>query len=120
VNKTRAAESDVSDPALHNHDHLLTTDILDINSADAISRGIRNGESVRVFNDRGELRLVARVSGHEDGPAYIRPGVVAARLNWAKLSEGARNVNVLTSGRLTDMGGGATFYSVMVEVEPIG
>lgn len=98
---------------------LLTTDILDINSADANSRGIRNGDSVRVFNDRGELCLVARVSGHEQGAAYVQPGVVAARLTWAKLSEGGRNVNALTSDRLTDMGGGATFYSVMVEAERI-
>jgi len=41
---------------------------------------------------------------------------VAARLHWAKLS-GGRNINVLTSARLSDMGGGPTFYSVLVEVE---
>jgi hypothetical protein len=49
-----------------------------------------------------------------------QPGVVAARLNWAKLSPGLRNVNMLTSSRLSDMGGGGTFYSVLVEVERAG
>lgn len=47
-------------------------------------------------------------------------GVVAARLDWAKLHPGGTNVNALTSERLTDIGGGATFYSVLVEVEKTG
>jgi hypothetical protein len=43
--------------------------------------------------------------------------VVAARLNWAKLSGQGCNINVLTSERLNDLGAGATFYSTLVEVE---
>jgi len=43
--------------------------------------------------------------------------VVAAKLNWAKLTPGNRNINVLTSEKLSDMGNSATFYSVLVEVE---
>jgi hypothetical protein len=43
--------------------------------------------------------------------------VVAAYLDWARLSPGGRNINVLTSDRLSDMDGGATFYSVLVEAE---
>ena len=43
-------------------------------------------------------------------------GVVAARLDWAKLHADRANVNALTSERLTDIGGGATFYSTLVEV----
>jgi len=43
-------------------------------------------------------------------------GVVAARLDWAKLHPGGANVNALTSERLTDIGGGATFYSSLVDV----
>jgi anaerobic selenocysteine-containing dehydrogenase len=91
----------------------LTVDTLEINSTDAISRGLRNGDTVRVFNDRGEVHLTALVKGS------VQPGVVAARLNWAKLSEGGKNINVLTSDRLTDMGGSPAFYSVLVEVEKI-
>jgi len=41
-------------------------------------------------------------------------------LDWSKLgrdlSGGGANVNALTSERLTDIGGGATFYSTLVEV----
>jgi hypothetical protein len=46
----------------------------------------------------------------------VPPGVVAARLDWAKLQPDQVNVNALTSERLTDLGAGATFYSVLVEV----
>jgi anaerobic selenocysteine-containing dehydrogenase len=86
-------------------------DLLEISAADAEARGIADGDRVHVFNSRGEILLTARVSG------ATRPGVVAARLNWAKLTGQARNINVLTSERLTDMGRGGTFYSVLVEVE---
>jgi len=47
----------------------------------------------------------------------VQPGVVSAHLNWAKQTPGNRNINVLTSEKLTDMGNSATFYSVLVEVE---
>jgi len=85
--------------------------LLEMTTADAAARGIRDGDRVRVFNARGEIELTARVNGS------VPPGVVAARLDWAKLSPQGRNINVLTSDRLTDMGAGATFYSVLVEVE---
>ena len=48
-----------------------------------------------------------------------RAGVVSARLDWNKLSAGAANVNALTSERLTDIGGGPTFYSTLVEVRKV-
>src|SRR6185437_8532893 len=76
---------------------------LEIGVRDAAARGIADGDNVRVFNERGEIFLKAVVDGK--APA----GVVAAHLNWAKLTPGGRNINVLTSDRLSDMGGGATF-----------
>ncbi|PYX41693.1 MAG: molybdopterin oxidoreductase [Acidobacteria bacterium] len=85
--------------------------LLELHPKDAHPRGIRDGDAVRVFNGRGEMRLRARVNG------AVQPGVVAAALNWAKLTPGGCNVNVLTSEKLTDMGNSATFYSVLVEVE---
>jgi anaerobic selenocysteine-containing dehydrogenase len=88
-------------------------ELLEISEADASKRGIKDGDAVRVFNDRGELTLTARVNG------ATRPGVVASRLNWAKLSQNKKNVNVLTSERLTDIGGGPSFYNVLVEVEKL-
>jgi anaerobic selenocysteine-containing dehydrogenase len=85
--------------------------LLEINSADARVRGIANGETVRVYNGRGEIFLQARVDG------AVQAGVVSAKLNWAKLGPGFRNINVLTSEKLSDLGNSATFYSVLVEVE---
>ena len=85
--------------------------LLEMSSADATARGIRDGDTVRVFNRRGEIQLKAQVDGK------VSAGVVAAKLNWAKLTPGNRNINVLTSEKLTDMGNSATFYSVLVEVE---
>jgi len=48
-----------------------------------------------------------------------RPGVVVGlSVWWAKMCPGGRNANAVTSQELTDMGGGATFYDALVEVEP--
>jgi len=85
--------------------------LLEIHAADAERRGIRDGDEVKVFNRRGEVRLKARVDG------AVQPGVVAAKLNWAKLTPNFHSINSLTSEKLTDMGNSAAFYSVLVEVE---
>lgn len=90
-----------------------TAGVLEMRAADAEARGIRTGDDVRVWNDRGQLCLTARIS------ESIPTGVVASRLDWQKLSRDGVNVNQLTSQRLTDIGGGATFYSTLVEVERV-
>jgi molybdopterin guanine dinucleotide-containing S/N-oxide reductase-like protein len=87
------------------------TGLLEMSAGDARSRGIAEGDTVRVFNGRGSIQLTAKVDG------TVQSGVVCARLAWAKLSLGGQNVNVLTSQKLTDLGNSATFYSVLVEVE---
>ncbi len=84
---------------------------LEMHPTDAKARGVRDGDRVRAFNLRGEIVLKARVDGS------VRPGVVAARLDWARFSPGGGNINALTSEKLTDLGNAATFYSVCVEVE---
>jgi anaerobic selenocysteine-containing dehydrogenase len=84
---------------------------LEMHPNDAAARGVRNGDRIRAFNSRGEIVLHARVDGS------VPPGVVAARLDWARFSPGGGNINVLTSEKLTDLGNAATFYSVCVEVE---
>jgi len=85
--------------------------MIEMHATDAERRGIRNGDRVRAFNPRGEIVLRAHVNGS------VPPGVVAARLDWARFGPGGRNINVLTSEKLTDMGNAATFYSVSIEVE---
>ena len=84
---------------------------LEMHHSDAQARGVRDGDRIRAFNARGEIVLRARVDG------AVPPGVVAARLDWARFSPGGGNINVLTSEKLTDLGNAATFYSVCVEVE---
>jgi molybdopterin guanine dinucleotide-containing S/N-oxide reductase-like protein len=86
------------------------THLLEMHPTDAKARGITDGALVRIFNDRGSLRLTAHVNGS------VPAGVVAAQLDWAKLHNDSNNVNSLTSERLTDIGAGATFYSTLVEV----
>jgi len=85
--------------------------MLEMHASDAEARGIHDGDQVRVFNGRGEAVLRAHVNG------AVAPGVVASRLDWARFGVSNRNINALTSEKLTDMGNAATFYSVCVEVE---
>lgn len=89
-----------------------------INPIDAQTRGIQNGELVRIFNDRGEVRINAKVT-----PRII-PGVVA-------LSEGAwyapdKNgvdysgcINVLTTQRPSPLAKGNPQHSNLVQIEKL-
>jgi anaerobic selenocysteine-containing dehydrogenase len=87
---------------------------LRIHPRDAAVRNIRSGQLVRVGNERGWCRLVAEVT------EVVRPGVLATTtVWWPKFSPDQRNVNWTTSDRLADMGGGSTFYTNLVSVEPV-
>jgi anaerobic selenocysteine-containing dehydrogenase len=88
------------------------TAVLSLNGADAGPRGVATGDRVRVFNGRGSCVLAAEVTG------AVPAGVArATSVRWNKRAPDRRNVNVLTSDRLTDIGGGPVFYSCLVEVE---
>lgn len=87
------------------------TSELVINLIDARARGISHGDDVRVWNDRGECWFSARISSD------VNPGVVVTKtMRWNKNFRGGGGVNQLTSPRLTDIGGGPTFYSCLVQV----
>jgi anaerobic selenocysteine-containing dehydrogenase len=87
---------------------------LDIHPADAAPRGIGEGDPVRVYNDRGSLQVRARVTER------ARQGVVVGlSIWWKKLAPDGRNANQVTSQALTDLGGSATFYDCLVEVESV-
>jgi anaerobic selenocysteine-containing dehydrogenase len=93
----------------------FATATLHMDAADAAARGISSGDQVRVYNDRGSCLLRAHVNG------ALRTGVVSApSVRWAKMAPDHRSVNALTSERLTDIGGGPTFYSCLVQVEKSG
>ncbi len=94
----------------HQHMERKTAGVLEMHVTDAAARGVASGDAVQVWNGRGRIALTARVG------ESVASGVVAARLDWQKLASDGKNVNALTSQRLTDIGGGATFYSTLVEV----
>ncbi|KAK43073.1 molybdopterin oxidoreductase [Caballeronia jiangsuensis] len=87
---------------------------LDIHPVDAETRGVTDGALVRIFNDRGSMQARARVTDR------AREGVVVGlSIWWKKLSPDGCNANQVTSQALTDLGGSATFYDCLVEVEQL-
>jgi anaerobic dimethyl sulfoxide reductase subunit A len=87
-----------------------------INPVDAESRKIRNGDPVRIFNDRGATIIPCRVTPR------IMPGVVALPQGawWTPDKDGTDrrgSVNVLTSERWTPLAFGNAQHTIMVQVE---
>jgi molybdopterin guanine dinucleotide-containing S/N-oxide reductase-like protein len=88
---------------------------LDMHPKDAAARSVKDGDMVRIFNDRGAFTARARVG------EKAREGVVVAlSVWWRKLAADGRNANEVTSQALSDIGAGATFYDCLVEVAPLG
>jgi anaerobic selenocysteine-containing dehydrogenase len=80
-----------------------------INAADAEARGIRDGATVRVFNDRGAFSGDARITDD------VNPGVIVATLGyWRQLTTGT--VNIISSADFVNMGHAPTFSDNLVEV----
>jgi anaerobic selenocysteine-containing dehydrogenase len=77
---------------------------------DAAKRGLRDGEAVRLFNDRGEVGLVLQVSDE------VRPGVVLVPGQRPVGEAVSGTINMLCSDRYTDMGEGATYQSTWLDV----
>jgi anaerobic selenocysteine-containing dehydrogenase len=85
--------------------------LLEMHPLDAATRRIVDGDTVCVFNARGEHHCRVRLS------TRARPGVVnGLGIWWRKLGLDGTNVNQLTSQKLTDLGRGPTFYDCLVEV----
>ena len=86
--------------------------LLEMHAVDADRRGLESGDIVRIFNARGHYRCRLEVS------LRARPGVVnGLGIWWRKLGLDGKNVNELTSQKLTDLGRAPTFYDCLVEVE---
>jgi anaerobic selenocysteine-containing dehydrogenase len=85
---------------------------VEINPIDAEKRNINDGDMVKIFNERGSCELTAVVSTRAREGVVVSPSVW-----WNKNSPDKKNVNQLASQKLTDIGGGATFYDVLVEIE---
>jgi anaerobic selenocysteine-containing dehydrogenase len=84
---------------------------LQMNAADAEAKGIKEGDSVIAFNQLGEVSFILHVT-----PKVPSGVVVAEGIWWLEHCPGLRSVNALTSQRLTDQGGGSTFYDNTVDV----
>ncbi len=80
--------------------------------ADAAARAIRSGERVRVYNDRGSAIFTAEVTDDTRAGVAVIEGIW-----WHRFQVGGRGVNVLTSDRVADMGGGPALHSNLVEIE---
>ena len=77
---------------------------------DAAARKLVDGQTVRLFNDRGAIRLILRVSDE------VQPGVVLVPGQRSDVDETAGTVNMLCSDRYTDIGAGATYQSTFLDV----
>jgi anaerobic selenocysteine-containing dehydrogenase len=87
---------------------------LEIHPDDAQPRAIQTGDWVIVFNGRGRFRAKAKVG------MTVRPGVVVSLGNWWKrYTPDGVNCNVTTSTALSDLGGGATFFDNLVQVQRV-
>ena len=84
---------------------------LKMNPADAVQKGLIDGGYVTAFNGLGEVTFTLEAT------TKVPRGVVVAEVVWwLSQAPGSRSVNELTSQRLTDEGGGSTFYDNRVDV----
>jgi anaerobic selenocysteine-containing dehydrogenase len=79
---------------------------------DAAARGISDGIPVRVFNDRGEFTVLAKLD------EAVLPGVVVSSLGgWRKHSKAAATLAAVNSTQFADLGNAPTFSDTLVDVE---
>ena len=77
---------------------------------EARARGLAEGQQVRLFNERGAVGLVLRVSDE------VQPGVVLVPGQRPDEEAISGTINMLCSDRYTDMGEGATYQSTFLDV----
>nr|WP_296341111.1 molybdopterin-dependent oxidoreductase [Reyranella sp.] len=79
---------------------------------DAAKRGLKDGDQVRVFNERGEVGLMLKVVDE------VQPGVLLVPGQRPTSEAVSGTINMLCSDRYTDMGEGATYQSTFLDVGP--
>lgn len=85
---------------------------VELDAADAASRGLADGDCARVFNDRASLELPVRISGR------LRPGLASIPWGWWRDHHPDGKVaNSLTNDTLTEWGGGVAYSDTLVQVE---
>ena len=87
---------------------------LEIHPGDAAVRDIGSGNTVRIWNQLGEVRVKARLNPD------LKPGVVFLPKGlWSHNTLSGTTANALAPDTLTDLGQGACFNDARVEVEKI-
>ena len=88
---------------------------VEINPADANARGIADGDTLRVFNERGEVHLTARITD------AVLPGVLyTPKGTWLATSATGQTVNaLLTADIKTDIEDGACCNEAFCEVAKV-
>ncbi len=81
-----------------------------IHPDDAARWGVRDGEKVLLHNHRGGSARIARLTDD------TRQGVLVAEGIFWPVDADDTGINDLTSQKLTDMGGGATFHETLVAI----
>jgi anaerobic selenocysteine-containing dehydrogenase len=89
-------------------------EIVELHPADAAVKGIADGMPVRLWNDLGEVELVARISD------AVRPGVLySPKGTWLVSSVTGQTVNALIPVDLrADIEGGAAYNETYVDLRP--
>ncbi|MCA0754320.1 molybdopterin oxidoreductase family protein [Paenibacillus sp. N4] len=89
--------------------------LLHMHEEDAAKLDLEQGEHIKIRNDRGEIEMNVSIG------TDVLPGVLVTQgLWWDDADKGYQAVNALTPQRLSDMGGGAVFFSNRVEVVKTG
>ena len=88
--------------------------LLWVHPADAAPRRLQEGQMVRVWNELGSVTLRCHIT-----ESIIQGTVLAPGIWWSKFSPDGRNINQITPQDEADMGAGALFYDVRIEVEPL-
>ena len=88
------------------------TPALQMHPDDAASRGLKDGERVKVWNDSGEVFLPLQIT------AVVRPGVVCSEKGaWLRTSPNGQTVSALAPIHKADLADGACFNDARVEVQ---
>lgn len=83
----------------------------EVSVADARKKGLKSGDTLRIFNSRGEITGRVRVTARVKSGSLVFPNGI-----W--LGEGG-GVNRLIAPSETDMGHGAAFHNTRADIEKV-
>ena len=87
---------------------------VEMHPADAAERNIADGDTVRIFNEQGEVHCPVSVNDR------IRRGTLSLPKGlWRKNTLNGSTANALVPATLTDIGGGACFNDARVQAERV-